>query len=199
MVSLMATPGFIAVYEFTYRGQPEEWSQGYHVSADYDDAADFNAAMDDFRVYTADVLSAATYFSRFLGYHDLSPGHSHDFVHDIRSSNLTGAMSTSGLTPCPGDDAVWVRWKMGHLSSRGKPVYLRKYFHDCYVDEDGDPDAIASAYQSALGIWGTQMYNDTGNGHPIADKDGTRPSSTLDVSTWITTRTLERRGKRPTP
>jgi hypothetical protein len=191
--------GFIVVVQFSYRGTDEEWSQGYHIADAWVDEADFRATMDSFRVEMANVVSERTTFLRFIGYQDRSLPH--DFVYDISGSGLTGAFDTTGLTPMPGDTAAWVRWPIARRSTRGKPIYLRKYFHDVYATEDLNPDALANNQRLAMDDFGDNARTGVWDGHVIADRLGatTTVRDINDNSIWLTTRTLEKRGRRRPP
>jgi hypothetical protein len=190
--------GFIAVMQFQYRGADEEWSQGYHIADAWVDEADFRATMDVVRVELEDCVSADCYFNRFIGYQDRSAPH--DYVYDVSSHSYAGALDVSAMTPMPGDCAAWIRWQMARRSSRGKPVYLRKYFHDVYADEDGDKDALAANQATAFATFAAHARDGSWNGHLIADKFGVPTiAAGLDRSNYITTRTLERRGRRRPP
>jgi hypothetical protein len=195
----VAVAGFVVVFQFPYRGTDEEWSQGYHIADAWVDEADFRATMDVVRVELVDCVSPRTTFQRFIGYDDFSPHHMHTYVYDVSAHGFTGALDTSAMTPMPGDAAAWVRWKMARLSSRGKPVYLRKYFHDVYADEDGDPDLLAANQNAALEAFGVSARASSWDGHTIADRFGVPTTNNVVASNFITTRTLERRGKRPHP
>ena len=192
-------PGFIIVFSFPYRDEPEEWSQGYHIRDAWVDEADFRATADVIRVQLADCLSARTTFERIIGYQDRSAPH--DFVYDwvAEGHSFHGALDTSDLTPMPGDTAAWLKWKIARKTSHGKPIYLRKYFHDVYADEDGDPDQVAGAQNTAFSVFGAEAKSGSWDGHVIGDKFGAATVGDAQTSPWLTTRTLERRGKRPTP
>jgi hypothetical protein len=119
-------------------------------------------------------------------------------VVDFTVSPLTpvaGTLSLSG-EKCSGDSAGTVRWLTARRTSKGKPIYLRKYLHACQANTS-DADAIAAAQLTAYGTYGTALLADWGSTtNALCDLDGSAVTSP-HASPWITTRTLKRRGRRP--
>lgn len=107
----------------------------------------------------------------------------------VRGTNLDG----------PGDDAVWVRWKTSRKTSPGgKAIYLRKYFHPALVPVSGSTDLATVEQKNGLTALGAKLWD----GSFIDSRRITTPGKTDTIigsgtCTYITTRTLKRRGKRP--
>jgi hypothetical protein len=96
---------------------------------------------------------------------------------------------------------VWLRWSTDLLTTKGKPIYLRNYFHGCFRTQTGTDFDLASADQKAAleeygADWVTGFIDGDGVTHHRAGPHGVIGLVPL-ASTYITTRTLERRGKRP--
>jgi hypothetical protein len=98
-----------------------------------------------------------------------------------------------------GDQAAWVRWWAGQTNTRGKLIYLRKYFHGGSVGTSGG-DSLHPTYKTALTTFGALMVSGltiTGySGRSMADKAGHAAQNSV-VPTYVTTRTLKRRSNSP--
>lgn len=195
----MAAPGIVLVKQMQYRGAPEEWSNKYHFvgSAPSDSAGwdSLRAALVTLEkaLYGGWVKIVAAY-----GYDDTD--HDATYVyHYAAGSEPTGTITASGTeVGAPGDAAAWVRWKTARNNSRGRPIYLRKYFHGVTLAGafSGDSDAMATEWISAATSFAGSVNATSGAWPGIAGPDGVAPGAS-SVSTYITTRTLKRRGPRP--
>jgi hypothetical protein len=184
--------------------QSEEWSNKYHLTgSDPADAAAWRALFDAFAVEEKKLFSGNTLIVRAYGYTSDSDTATAVWSVDMTvspNSPVAGTLSTTSGTGCPSDAALWLRWKLDRNNSKGRPVYLRKYYHDVWKNTVTGPstfdDPLASQ-STALTAFGTLLSSgigissrkirDTGGGNVIA----------VGTSPWITTRTLKRRGKRP--
>lgn len=196
----MATvTGLTVVKSFTYRGAPdEEFSNTYHFkNPPPGDDASWMVLVNDVLTLEQSIYGAAITFQRAYGYDSNDAGAHHVFVHDwtIPGPPPVGTMTDTGALGA-GDQAACVWFKMNRLSSRGKPVYCRKYHHHPHIDIT-DPDKLDQTYRDQLFAYaagGTGIFQVHG---------GLRSASTDDtvitpgVIPWVTTRTLKRRGKRP--
>jgi hypothetical protein len=196
----MAAPtvGLTIIKRFTYRGNAmEEFSNHYWLTgATPADSAAWRTLFDalvttEKQVYMSSVKVVAGY-----GYDSVD-----EHAHAVWSVDLTVAPNTvvSGTGPtgtnlAPGDASVWVRWALDRLNSKGKRIYLRKYFHGFSLDTS-NPDLPLST--SGLVALGAKL--DDGSflaGRKVTDRLGTATVGHA-ASTYVTTRTLKRRGKRP--
>lgn len=201
---MAAVVGITLVKRFPYRGDAsEEYSNQYWFdgAVPADDAAwlDLSQALAAIEqpIYTGDVEVVRAY-----GYDSDDPeAHSvwnYDYVLGMGTPN--GTLTTSTDTVCPGDAAVWVRWKTGRLNSDGKAIFLRKYFHPAVSEGTtvAERDLVSSNQRAALLALGDKLSDGT-------FLDGRRIRSQLHAETvlapaasvYVTTRTLKRRGKRP--
>lgn len=196
----MAAPGITVVKSFIYRGSREEWSNQYHFvgSAPSDDAGweALNTALINLEKLA---LNDTVRYERVYCYEDTS----HDSVftdpYITRVGTVTGSLSPGGgASIAPGDSAAWVRWKTARLNTHGKPIYLRKYFHgiELAIAGDSGADAVYSVQKTALEDFGTGVNAAVGSWPGIAGPDGVAPGASA-ASTFVTTRTLRRRGRRP--
>lgn len=192
------TPKITVLKSFSYRGSAEEYSNTYHFSGTTpaNDAA-WKTLFDALVALERPVLNAA---HAWVGGYGYNAGSEHaNWSYDYAANAVTrpvGTMANGTQVPAPGDAAIWVRWRTADLSSTGKPVYLRKYFHGALRDP-GDADVIGPAQKTALGTFGAAMIAGTLPGSvKVCGPQGSVASAPLACS-YLTTRTLKRRGKRP--
>jgi hypothetical protein len=190
-------PSITIVKAFTYRGASEEWSNTYHFSGTVPSThANRVALAQAIGIAEQGLLPGTTVFKRAYFY-DAGNEHSVDTVNFVAgdADPLGGSLATTGLVRAPGDVAMWVRWATPDRVN-GKPIYLRKYFHDVLLVAGGG-DAIAATQRTAAATYAGKMTDGTlPGGVKVAGPQGAVASSGL-VATYATTRTLKRRGKRP--
>jgi hypothetical protein len=115
---------------------------------------------------------------------------------------VAGTFDVSGQFMHGGDSANWIRWSTDQLTSRGKPIYLRSYYHPAYADGDlaATRDTTSSSWTDAAQAFGDAWiagYDDADSVvHKRAGPHGVVGLVALP-SAFVTTRTLERRGRRP--
>jgi hypothetical protein len=194
----MAAPGIVAVMTMTYRDAPEEWSQKYHFQGDApSDPAGWRSLCDDFVALLAPALASRVTILRFQCYEDTDD--TSVYTYNLAAFAGTVAGTYTLVADCQGyaqgDDAALVRWNTGRVSSRGKPVYLFKYFHSP-AQSSGDVDKPSDSYKARLATFAAAVEAVSGDWPGIADKTGTAPVGQLAES-YLTTRTLKRRGRRP--
>jgi hypothetical protein len=209
---MAAACGLTIVKQFDYRGNPiEEFSNTYWLTGGAPTDAQFLALFDaivavEKTIYPTEGSGGAKVV-RGYGYRDDSghkPGdtgtvHPADWVHDIAASPVAGTLTmTDSDQRLPGDAAVWVRWKTSRRTDPGgKAIYLRKYFHPA-CRTTGAHDAVLPAQITALNALGALL---DGGSLPDARKITTAGQTDVILShaasSYVTTRTLKRRGKRP--
>lgn len=200
----MAAPSCVItiVKSMFYRANPaEEWSNTYAFSGPTPtDATAWRALFDalvaeEKKVYVNDSKVVGAY-----GYSRI-PVHGDHAIWSVDmnvspNTPVAGTASKASGTTMAGDQASWIRWGLDRYSSTGKRVYLRKYFHSGMIAATGG-DQLDAAYRTALLAFGTKMRDGTFLGSRVlVDKDGNQ-SIGVGNSTYVTTRTLKRRGKRP--
>lgn len=197
----MARPGVTIVHSFDYRGNPtEEWSNTYHFAGSHpSDDAGWTALIDALVDLEAPAIADNVAYVRAYGYDDTDNDAS--FVYDDLGGtgpNATGSLSTAGAQFAPGDCAAWCRWKTARLNTNGKPIYLRKYFHSIMVNGGTDGyDQVASGQKSAMKDFADAVQAASGDWPGLAGPQVEEDFLSDAVSTYVTTRTLKRRGKRP--
>jgi hypothetical protein len=188
---MASAPGFVAVFSFPYRGADEEWSQKYHLDDDFTDVSDFHATFDAFVTAVKPLFDSGCTIIRGYGYHDTDDN---AFDTYTLSSPVTGTRSLSSEVRCPGDAAWWIRWNTERTNSRGRTIYLRKYFHPAYESTTlGLQDTVPSGLRTAAATFATNATGTGWNGKHLAGPDGNVPGGGNFVSQYNTTRTLHRR------
>lgn len=186
--------------KFTYRGDAtEEFSNSYLFSgASPADAAGWLSWANKIRDLEKAMLPATVTFVDWYGYEagswEAKPT-SFDF-HDVYAAGTVGTLATGGAPQAPGDAAFQIRFDTGQFTTKGKKIYLRKYFHAALIST-GDPDSLLAAQKTAAGTYAAAMYSGTGliGTARLARKTGTLVIG-HKVGDFVTTRTLKRRGKR---
>jgi len=195
----MALPTRITlVKEFDYRGLPEEWSNTYGLTggplADYDAMKTLCGSL---AAWEKTIYLASSRIVRALVY---QPGAEVaarviDFSTEM-GGDVVGSLAVgSTAIEWAGDQAGWIRGKIG-VNVKGRPVYVRKYYHGGASGTDSDLTINAwrtAAAQLAAGLTGGQLTS----GRRWCGPDG-EDVTLVAVSDYVTTRTLKRRGKRPT-
>jgi hypothetical protein len=182
---------------FKYRGNDEEFSNRYHVTgAPEADLSGYGGVVGDLITLEQSLYDSSVKFVRASAYEKDGD----NAVWGIDFTQPPNVVQEGNMTftgpPAPGDAAMTCRWWTGRTNSRGKKVYLRKYFHGVHTAVgDGDHvDALqlsklAAMTQAALVPFGVA-------GRVLCDKDGVAPTLPA-ANPYVTTRTLKRRGKRP--
>jgi len=199
-----ALTGLTIIKSFPYKGVQEEWSNHYHLTGTPPtDATAWQALFDAMVAAEKTCYSAACNVVAGYGYAtDVATDHAVWSVDMTVSphSIVPGTLATSTAQRAPGDCAGWVRWKLDRNNSLGKAVFLRKYFHDVFVASGGESvaDTILAAQVTAYTAFAALLDTGIGvdSGIKIKDKAGAAILS-HGASTYVTTRTLKRRGKRP--
>lgn len=196
----------ITVKVFTYRDNPlEEFSNTFAVegSVPNGDAA-WNTLINKVVGAEQSVFDSGVKWVRTYGYGSSDPHAAHLFANEYPSgSQPVGTFVPSGTAKKgAGDQAALVQWGTDVKSHKGKPVFLRKYLHDPWLDTT-DLDKLDAGYLSALNTFG-QAFVPGGTvavlrSPYLLSTAGSSYRSALNhqTSPWVTTRTLKRRGKRP--
>lgn len=195
------TPSLILVKEFTYRGEPEEFSNKYHFSGDQPGTAgEWLTLANGWITEEKKCYDASVRFVRAYGY-EASSDHA-NWVHDYEALGGvqvgTYPINVGPEVRAPGDAAATIRWSTGEYNTRGKLIYCRKYLHGAVV-QSADTDQLAAAYKTALEGFAAVVISGFFPG--AAEYCGPQGATLRDqrVDGFVTTRTLKRRGKRPLP
>lgn len=189
----------VSVKTFTYRDSGEEWSNRYHFQGDAPSTpADWRSLCDDFALLEKTVLTNQSTIIRFLCYeNDTDPTvYSYDLAAFAGTVVGTWALGSGSQGWTSGDVVYLIRWNTGRLSTKGKPVYLFKYYHGA-ASSDSDRDKPPASLETAMASFANTVRTASSSWPGLADKTGTEPVG-YHAETYLTTRTLKRRGRRPT-
>lgn len=186
-----------------YRGNPlEEWSNKYFLTGGVPASdAEWLALVNALKTQEKTCYGAQVTIIRAYGYDNDALSADSVYQRDMvaASETVAGTMpSTSGTAPQI-ESAAWVRWKTSRMS-RGKAIYLRKYFHGVYAAVSGG-DSLSAAAQTNLQAFGAKMRDGTFLDGRTVRARGQTGETFLghSISLYLTTRELKRRGRRPTP
>jgi hypothetical protein len=191
------TDSFTLVKRMLYRGQQEEWSNTYHLSGTTPTTdAGWKALGDAIWASERHCYTDKAERVKMYGY---AAGNEHSvYQWDALALGLTpekgdlGGLSTTGMA---GDQALTVRALVG-TSSTGKKVYVRKYFHASNTDSVDQDKAGATAITAMVTHANLMLSGSLPGSMKWVGPQGATPTNVL-ANQYVTTRTLKRRGKRP--
>jgi len=203
MTRVATATGLILTKRFTYRGlADEEWSSRYWFTGPPPDSDQHWADLaNDVAELEVECYAPTSKVVAAYGYNDNTPNAHAVWKTDysLTGSELAGRLIIADGHPFAGDQAGLVQWKCARLSEKGKPIYLRKFFHDGGVASTAR-DSVDSATYTAYSNFATAMVDGSVLGARVI-RSQTQDESIvfLGAYPYVTTRTLKRRGKRPLP
>lgn len=198
---MAAATGLTIVKEMTYRDNTnEQWSNRYWLTGV--PPASSAAWRTLFDQLVAAERTCYTQNSKVVGgygYDDNTPGAHAVWGVDLEALGQTqpGSLLIVPGMNMAGDQAGMIEWRTERKSTRGKWIYLRKYFHggnNHATIADNIDDGTNSAYQT----FATALFTGTGaTGRKVRSQKQDEVLTFAFASPYVTTRTLKRRGKRP--
>jgi hypothetical protein len=195
--------GITLVKKFTYRGDAsEEWSNTYwFTGAPASTQTQAQSFVDDLASHEKTLYLGTVTVEKAYVFSDNAPGAVAAFVvPSLTGGPITGTMTTGTGTYPAGDQAAWIRWKTSRRTEKGRPIYLRKYFHGVPSDEDSPTtaDNVSPSWATAANAFATLLEGGTlgygkvcGRGHTDDVLIGHA------ISTFIGMRQLKKGRKRP--
>jgi hypothetical protein len=193
----------VLIKRFTYRGDPnEEWSNRYYLTgADPTSNAGWLTLFNQLAQIERSLYTSEHLITRAYGYTSDSPNAAAVYIRDLKAQNaeIPGEHVASGVE-LPGDCAGIVRWRTARLTSKGKNIYLRKFMHGVF-GVDGTPDNVAATQLAKYTNFAQWLASGAETGGRTIRGPGQATETILGSQgmPFTTTRTLKRRGKRPTP
>lgn len=195
--------GLILTKRFTYRGNTDEevsnryWLTGPPPSDEISWEQLASSVMSHERhCYTAGTRNVSA-----SGYNDNDP-HAHavwSIVWPTTGAAYDGDLVIADAHPYAGDQAGLVQWKLKRLSSKGKPIFLRKYFHDGGVSATNRDSPDNATYQAYSDFASAMVSGVILGNRLIRSQTQDEQIAVAAAYPYVTTRTLKRRGKRPLP
>lgn len=196
-------PSLTIVKKFTYRGDNnEEWENTYFFDGSTPSTdTKWKALADAVIAEEKKVYGSGVAVVRANGH---QPGDSlavwsYDYANG--SGAIPGIFTTTGLTPMPGDVAAWVRWSTTARTELGKPIFLRNYFHGVYdsgTTFGTTAEQLNGGQKTAMAAFGTAWVTGFSDGSETHHRCGPHGATGFGpiASTYLTTRSLKKRGKR---
>jgi hypothetical protein len=88
------------------------------------------------------------------------------------------------------------RWNTGRITSKSKPIYLRKYWHPGISPGDV-PDNVATELKTLVQAFAEDVMATSGDWPGLAGPDGEAPVGWLAMP-YVTARQLHKGRRRPT-
>ena len=199
---MAAQASITIIKDFSYRGALEEYSNTYHFTNDAPSSPSrWQTFADNIIAAEKAIMPSTSRIIRVIGHKaGVKP---RDFFHDYLAlgTQVAGTFAPAGGTvPSPGDCAGWLRWATTQFTSLGKPIYLRSYYHDCLIGNTRTTcDTMGATQKAAMETYGAAWVTGFSDGfvtHVRSGPNGAVGQSPVLASQFITTRTLERRGRR---
>jgi hypothetical protein len=190
------------VKRFPYRGDAtEEFSNQYwFTGATPATAADWLALFTALTTVEKACYPSTVKIVRGYGYSSTADDAAAVYVRDLvpSATTIAGTLAAGGTgIISPGDAAGWIRWKTDRLTSKGKAIYLRKYFHQVYAQDSTANDTLSPHQATAYNTFAAKLWDGTFlDARKITGRGHTDTIVGASASPYITTRTLKRRPKR---
>jgi hypothetical protein len=186
------------VKRFTYRGNnSEEFSNTYHFLGPVPTTpAEWLALANGVYARELPIFGPTVFVVRAIGHDSTEPGAVATFDHDYTTPGPppAGTFSGPGGYFGSGDQAACVQWLTDRKTSRGKPIYLRKYMHHPNINP-GTSDDLETTYLNALTTYASGYVGPSLFGG-LTNPEKTASVVSIKVLPHVTTRTLKKRGKR---
>lgn len=200
---MAATDSITLIKSFSYRGAAEEFSNTYHMDGTTPaSSASWKTLADNIIAAEKAIYPSTVSIVRGMGHKAGVKTAQWFYDYAAHSASVPGTAGTPAASvPMAGDAAVWIKWSTTQFTSRGKPIYLRSYYHRLWQGNtdttcDTNPASHKTVMETYGAAWITGFLDGASVSHHRAGPNGAIGLAAT-ASTYITTRTLERRGKRP--
>lgn len=198
---MAAMPSLTIIKDMRYRDVREEWSNTYHFEGPPPSSvAAWKAFADQVIEFESLIIWAGDRIIRANGHLAGQPAAAWEHDYLAAGTETTGRFApTVDYSPQAGDTAAWIRYTTTQVNKRGKPIYLRSYYHHAAAHNVGDtvdtldPHWISEA-QAYGNLWVSGIFDGTNWRHRAGPNGAV--AQLAEVAEYMTTRTLKRRGKR---
>lgn len=192
---MASTGSVIIVKRFTYRGNLEEWSNRYYLTGtmpttDVGWDGLFSA------IHTSEKTCYPATHSIVREYGYVAGNDIAQRVRDLSTTPVAGTMATTGGAEAPGDAAAVLRMTTTKLTTKGRHVYLRKFFHGA-IHTTGAPDTLLPAQKTALEAHGAFMIGGTLSGSAKWSAEDGTAGVTAQALPYVMYRQLRKGHRRP--
>jgi len=190
----------IVIKRFDYRGVAEEWSNRYYLTGgDPVTPGEWATLFDALNAQEKTLYHSGVHIVRGYGYTSDAASATSVWTKDLTLLAAEVAGTATGGRPMSGDQVALVYWKTTRMNSRGKAIYLRKFFHAGYLNTSRQ-DELDPSHKVAYESFATLLATGAGvaGRHIRGPGVATDTIVTSGANLFVTTRTLKRRGKRPT-
>lgn len=199
MVTPVAASGVVIYKTFSYRGETEEWGNTYHFVGDPPGTpSDWRDLVDDLITLEKTCVCNTVTIERAICYEDTD--HSSVYSYDLSAFAGTVAgtynVSTGGGEAQEGGTSYMARWDTGRRSSKGKAIYLRKYWHPA-IASGSAPDVVQASLVTVVAAFAGNVIASSGSWPGLAGPDGVAPIGHL-AQTYTNYRDLRKGRRRPT-
>lgn len=195
----MAAPGVVLYKTFSYRGEAEEWGNTYHfVGSAPTDPAGWRSLVDALVALEKTVLANLVTIERAICYENTDDSSVYSYDLSAFAGTVAGTYNptTMSSTVQEGGTSYMARWDTGRRSSKGKPIYLRKYWHPA-MSPTGSPDQVDPDLVTATSAFAANVLSSSGDWPGLAGPDGVAPVGHLGQS-YTNYRDLRKGRRRPT-
>ncbi len=199
---MAASGSILIVKKFVYRDNlAEEWSNRYYFNGTVPaDAAAWNTFFTSVATQEKTCYTSNCRIIRAYGYgaDPTAAVWSKDLLYGGDTS-IPGTLSAEASSErLPGDAAVVGTATTAALNTKGRPIFLRKYFHDARNHSPSAPDQVDANQLAAITTYMGKWCDGTSFGGPHLCSPRGENGLVGGCLPWVTTRTLKRRGRRPT-
>lgn len=192
--------GIVVNKAFTYRGDTdEEWSNKYFLSGPIPASdTEWRTLFDQVCQLECTVYNPGVKIVSGYAYADDADDAQAVWGVDLTltSQEVPGTLAVASTEHMAGDQAGLVWWKTSRRSTKGKPIYLRKYYHGGGT-QGTTGDQISPTCLTAYNVLASALQGGGwGGARVLRSQKFSESLVQAQGSEWVTTRTLKRRGKK---
>lgn len=171
------------IKSFSYEGGTKDWSNRYFFSGTDPTDTQFQNLADALKALEQEMYTSAVSFVEAIGYHAGSDV-------PVWSNGMSGAgvlSPATGRIRCPGDCVGIVRFGTDQRTTKNHPIYLFKYYHGVWAQQNSQPDNVGDDFYTAYDATGAALVSGTSDGTTTRDLTGPYGATAQDhsVEGWV--------------